>query len=142
MILGIGADLVDTRRIGATLERFGDRFRQRCFVEREIERAEQAADPTLVYAKRYAAKEAIWKALGDDLRDGIKWRELVVENARSGKPQVVLSGQAAAHLAALTPEGMIARIDLSLSDEPPYAQAFVVVSAAPREFEARRLGGR
>lgn len=138
MILGIGVDLVDTRRISETLDRFGDRFKHRCFVDREIERAEQSADPALVYAKRYAAKEAIWKALGDDPRDGIKWRELVVENARSGKPQVVLSGQAAEHLAALTPEGMVARIDLSLTDEPPYAQAFVVVSATPRDLDARR----
>jgi len=138
MIIGIGADLVDTRRIGATLERFGDRFRKRCFSEHEIERAERAADPALVYAKRYAAKEAIWKALGDGARDGIQWRELVVENARSGKPRLVLSGQAARRLADLTPAGMVARIDLSLSDEPPYAQAFVVVSADPADLAAAR----
>ena len=86
-----------------------------------------------------SAKEAIWKALGDDARDGIQWRELVVENARSGKPRFVLSGRAAARLADLTPQGMVARIDLSLSDEPPYAQAFVVVSAAPTAQEALRL---
>lgn len=139
MILGIGADLVDTRRIASALERFGDRFRHRCFADGEIARAESAADPALVYAKRFAAKEAIWKALGDDARDGIQWRELVVENARSGKPRFVLSGRAAARLADLTPQGMVARIDLSLSDEPPYAQAFVVVSAAPTAQEALRL---
>ncbi|MEQ8586039.1 MAG: holo-ACP synthase [Thalassobaculaceae bacterium] len=131
MILGIGADLVDTRRIAAALDRFGDRFRHRCFAEPEIARAERASDPALVYAKRFAAKEAIWKALGDDARDGIQWRELVVENARSGKPKLVLSGRAAERLLTLTPEGMVARVDLSLSDEPPYAQAFVVVSASP-----------
>lgn len=131
MILGIGADLVDTRRIAAALDRFGDRFRHRCFAEPEIARAERASDPALVYAKRFAAKEAIWKALGDDARDGIQWRELVVQNARSGKPKLVLSGRAAERLLTLTPEGMVARVDLSLSDEPPYAQAFVVVSASP-----------
>ncbi|MDF1791551.1 MAG: holo-ACP synthase [Thalassobaculaceae bacterium] len=141
MILGIGADLVDTRRIEAALTRFGDRFRHRCFAEQEIARAEGAADPALVYAKRFAAKEAIWKALGDDAREGIQWRELVVENARSGKPRFVLSGRAAARLADLTPAGMVARIDLSLSDEPPFAQAFVVVSATPTEFEGRRPAG-
>ncbi|WPZ33033.1 holo-ACP synthase [Thalassobaculum sp. OXR-137] len=140
MILGIGADLVDTRRIEAALNRFGDRFRHRCFAAQEIARAENAADPALVYAKRFAAKEAVWKALGDDARDGIQWRELVVENARSGKPRFVLSGRAAERLATLTPQGMIARIDLSLSDEPPYAQAFVVVSAAPASIEALRPG--
>ena len=131
MILGIGADLVDTRRIAAALDRFGDRFRHRCFAEPEIARAERASDPALVYAKRFAAKEAVWKALGDDARDGIQWRELVVENARSGKPKLVLSGRAAERLLTLTPDGMVARVDLSLSDEPPYAQAFVVVSASP-----------
>ncbi|WP_028794738.1 holo-ACP synthase [Thalassobaculum salexigens] len=138
MILGIGADLVDTRRIAAALARFGDRFRNRCFADLEIARAEGASNPALVYAKRFAAKEAVWKALGDEARDGIKWRELVVENARSGKPRFVLSGRAAARLAELTPKGMIARIDLSLSDEPPYAQAFVVVSAAPASLEVLR----
>jgi holo-[acyl-carrier protein] synthase len=140
MILGIGADLVDTRRIAAALNRFGDRFRHRCFADQEIARAEGTANPALVYAKRFAAKEAVWKALGDDAREGIKWRELVVENARSGKPRFILSGRAAARLAELTPEGMVARIDLSLSDEPPFAQAFVVVSAAPAAHEALRAG--
>lgn len=138
MIIGIGADLVDTRRIEAALKRFGDRFRTRCFADQEIERAERAADPSLIYAKRFAAKEAVWKALGDGEREGIQWRELVVENARSGKPRFVLSGRAADRLAELTPRGMVARIDLSLSDEPPYAQAFVVVSASTADHEAQR----
>lgn len=138
MILGIGSDLVDTRRIEAALERFGDRFKTRCFAETEIARAEGAAEPALIYAKRFAAKEAIWKALGDDAREGIRWRDLVVENARSGKPRFVLSGRAASRLAELTPNGMVARIDLSLTDEPPYAQAFVVVSAAPADQESLR----
>jgi holo-[acyl-carrier protein] synthase len=138
MILGIGADLVDTRRIDRTLRRFGDRFRRRCFTAHEIDRAETSANPVLVYAKRFAAKEAVWKALGDGARDGIQWRELVVENARSGKPHFRLSGRAAECLAELTPTGMVARVDLSLTDEPPYAQAFVVVSAAPVEIEAKR----
>lgn len=138
MILGIGADLVDTRRIDKALKRFGDRFRRRCFAEPEIARAERAADPALVYAKRFAAKEAMWKALGEGPREGIQWRELVVENAPSGKPCFVLSGRAAERLAELTPDGMVARIDLSLSDEPPFAQAFVVVSAAPVADEGLR----
>ena len=141
MILGIGSDLVDTRRIEAALGRFGDRFRKRGFADGEIARAETAARPALVYAKRFAAKEAVWKALGDDARDGIRWRELVVENARSGKPRFVLSGRAAARLAELTPPGMVARVDLSLTDEPPYAQAFVVISAAPTALEGLRPGG-
>ena len=138
MILGIGVDLVDTRRIAKTLARFGDRFRSRCFSKDEIARAECAPDPALVYAKRFAAKEAIWKALGEGGREGIQWRELVVGNARSGKPTFVLSGRAADRLDELTPAGMVARVDLSLTDEPPFAQAFVVVSAAPSAQEALR----
>ncbi len=138
MILGIGTDLVDTRRISKTLERFGDRFRHRCFSDHEIARAEGAADPALVYAKRFAAKEAVWKALGEGGREGIRWLDLVVQNARSGKPTFQLSGRAAGRLAELTPDGMVARVDLSLTDEPPFAQAFVVLSAAPAAQEAMR----
>lgn len=138
MILGVGADLVDTRRVARALDRFGERFKQRCFAPSEIARAEVTANPSLVYAKRFAAKEAIWKALGDGPRAGIRWCELVVDNAPSGKPCFVLSGRAAERLAEITPEGMIARVDLSLSDEPPLAQAFVIVSATRYEDEAGR----
>lgn len=138
MILGVGADLVDTRRVARTLDRFGERFKRRCFAPSEIARADATANPSLVYAKRFAAKEAIWKALGDGPRDGIRWTDLVVENATSGKPEFVLSGRAAERLDEITPDGMVARVDLSLSDEPPMAQAFVVVSAARREDEDRR----
>jgi len=139
MILGIGTDLIDTRRIAKTLARFGARFERRCFTEAEIARADRSGDRVQSIAKRYAAKEAIWKALGDGPRDGIRWRDLEVRNARSGKPRLNLTGKAAARLADLTPHGMTARIDLSLSDEPPLAVAFVVVSAAPSEWETRRM---
>lgn len=132
MILGIGSDLVDIGRIARSIERFGDRFLDRIFTAGERARADGRVDSAAVYAKRFAAKEAIWKALGDDERAGIKWRELEVVNATSGKPQFRLSGAAADRLAALTPTGMDARIDLSLTDEPPMALAFVVISAVPR----------
>ena len=140
MILGIGTDLVDTNRIAKTLARFGKRFERRCFTEAEIARADQSSDRVQSIAKRYAAKEAIWKALGEGPRDGIRWRDLEVRNARSGKPRLNLAGKAAERLSELTPPGMTARIDLSLTDEPPLAMAFVVVSAAPSEWERSRPG--
>jgi holo-[acyl-carrier protein] synthase len=130
MILGIGSDLCDIRRIQGSLDRFGDRFRQRCFTETERERSERKPDPAASYAKRFAAKEACAKALGVGIR-GIHWREMGVVNQRSGKPTLELHGRAAEILASLTPPGMTARIHVTLTDDHPWAQAFVVIEALP-----------
>jgi holo-[acyl-carrier protein] synthase len=129
MIVGIGTDLIDIRRIERTLDRFGERFLERVFTPAERARAERRADRAAAYAKRYAAKEACAKALGTGFRRGVYWRDIGVDNRPSGQPVLVLSGGAAARLAALTPPGMTARIDISLSDEPPFGQAMVIISA-------------
>lgn len=131
LILGIGTDLVDIRRVERTLSRFGARFRERVFTEVERARAERNANPAAAYAKRYAAKEACAKALGTGFRQGVYWRDIGVVNRGSGMPILELRQGAAARLVALTPRGMVARIDLSLTDEPPYAHGMVVISAAP-----------
>jgi holo-[acyl-carrier protein] synthase len=131
LILGIGTDLVDIRRVERALARFGARFRDRVFTEIEQARAERHASPAAAYAKRYAAKEACAKALGTGFRRGVYWRDIGVVNRGSGLPVLELRRGAAARLAALTPRGMVARIDLSLSDEPPYAHGMVVISARP-----------
>lgn len=137
MIIGIGTDIVDIRRIERTLARFGDRFLARCFAETERRDGDRRpAASAAFYAKRFAAKEAVWKALGEGPRLGIAWRELRVERAPSGKPLLVLDGEAERRLYALTPRGLRPRLDLSLSDEPPFAVAFVVVSAeTPGAYE-------
>jgi holo-[acyl-carrier protein] synthase len=127
LIIGIGSDLTDIRRIATTLERFGDRFTQRIFTETERRRSERKVDQAASYAKRFAAKEACAKALGTGLRRGVFWRDMGVENARSGQPTLVLTGGAAERLAFLTPAGSRAVIHLSLTDDHPYAQAFVVI---------------
>ena len=139
MIVGVGSDIVDINRIQRTLDRFGDRFVRRVFTERERQRAEGKVNRAAVFARRYAAKEAVWKALGEGFRPGIDWRELEVANVASGKPVLSLSGKAAERLAFLTPDGMRARIDVSLSDEPPMALAFVVISVDSMTEHARRL---
>jgi holo-[acyl-carrier protein] synthase len=134
LILGVGTDLIDIRRVERTLARFGARFRERVFTEIEQARAERNANPAAAYAKRYAAKEACAKALGTGFRQGVYWRDIGVVNRGSGTPVLELQHGAAARLAALTPHGMVARIDLSLTDEPPYAHGMVVISAvAPPE---------
>ncbi len=132
MIVGIGSDLADIRRIRDSLDRFGDRFVQRIYTEIERARAERKGDRAASYAKRFAAKEACAKALGTGIRAGVFWRDMGVVNLRSGQPTMALTGGAAARLAALVPPGMTARIHLSLTDEPPYAQAFVVIEAVAR----------
>ncbi len=129
MIIGIGSDIVDIRRIERSLEEFGDRFVSRIFTDEERQRAEGLSNPAPSLAKRFAAKEAVWKALGEGPRLGIAWRELRVTNDESGKPFLRLEGRAESRLREITPSGWEPRIDLSLSDEPPYAQAFVVISA-------------
>ena len=131
MIIGVGADLSDIRRIQASLDRFGDRFKQRCFTELERTRSDRKLDPAWSYAKRFAAKEACAKALGTGLAMGIAWRDMAVTNLRSGQPTMALTGHAAEHLARLTPTGHQPRIHLTLSDEHPYALAFVVIEALP-----------
>ncbi|HEV8027581.1 MAG TPA: holo-ACP synthase [Stellaceae bacterium] len=129
MILGIGSDLIDIRRIERTIERYGDRFLSRIFTAAERERSDRRAHRVASYAKRYAAKEACSKALGTGFRRGVYWRDLGVVNLASGRPTLVLTGGALARLEAMTPAGMIARIDLTLTDEPPIAQAFVIITA-------------
>jgi holo-[acyl-carrier protein] synthase len=131
MILGIGSDLIDIGRIARTIERFGDRFLDRVFTPMERERSDRRANRVASYAKRYAAKEACAKALGTGFRRGVYWRDLGVVNLASGRPTLVLTGGALAQLQAITPRGMSARIDLTLSDEPPLAQALVVITAVP-----------
>ena len=131
MILGIGTDLIDIRRIERTLERFGDRFTERCFTALERSRSDARHARAASYAKRYAAKEACAKALGTGFRSGVFWRDIGVVNLPSGKPSLALANGAAARLAALTPRGHRAAIELSLTDEPPLAQATVIITAWP-----------
>jgi len=136
LIIGLGSDLADIRRIEDTLTRFGARFTQRIFTETERVRSERKADRAASYAKRFAAKEACAKALGTGLRAGVFWRDMGVVNLRSGAPTLALTGGAAKRLAAITPAGFEARIHLSLTDDHPYAQAFVVIEAlGPHERE-------
>jgi holo-[acyl-carrier protein] synthase len=132
MILGIGSDLVDVRRIERTIERHGERFLARIFTAAERARAEGRAGRAETYAKRFAAKEACAKALGTGLRAGVFWRDIGVVNLASGRPTMRLTGGALARLNALTPAGCEARIDVSITDEGPLAQALVVISAVPR----------
>ncbi len=129
MIVGIGTDLTDIRRIKDTLERFGDRFMTRIFTPLERERSLRKADPAASFAKRFAAKEACAKALGTGMRRGVFWRDMGVVNLRSGQPTMTLTGGAAAQLARLVPEGQRAAIHLSLTDDHPYAQAFVIIES-------------
>lgn len=131
MILGIGTDLANIERIERTLERFGDRFRNRVFTSREQATAERRKMTAATYAKRWAAKEACSKALGTGLRMGISWVDMAVVNLRSGQPQMHLTGWAAERLKSMTPEGYEAVVHVSLTDDHPWAQAFVVIEARP-----------
>jgi holo-[acyl-carrier protein] synthase len=131
MILGVGSDLIDIRRIERALERFGDRFIDRVFTSAERERSNKRANRAASYAKRYAAKEACAKALGTGFRLGVYWRDLGVVNLASGRPTLVLTGGALTRLEAITPAGMAPRIELTLTDEPPLAQAVVIITADP-----------
>lgn len=131
MIIGIGSDLIDITRIERTLERFGDRFVQRCFTEVERTKSDRRANRADSYAKRYAAKEACSKALGTGFRRGVYWRDMGVINLPSGKPTLALTGGAAERLVEITPAGMKPVIDLSLTDERPLAQAIVIITAVP-----------
>jgi holo-[acyl-carrier protein] synthase len=132
MILGIGSDVVDIRRIERTIARHGDRFLERIFTETERRRATRKTNAAATYAKRFAAKEACAKALGTGMRQGVFWRDIGVVNLPTGRPTVRLTGGALRHLEAMAPKGYEPRIDLTITDEWPMAQAFVIISALPR----------
>ncbi|MBS7537405.1 holo-ACP synthase [Ancylobacter lacus] len=132
MILGIGSDIIDARRIAETLERHGERFLERVFTPVERAKSDRRVKRAESYAKRFAAKEACSKALGTGLSHGVFWRDMGVVNLPSGRPTLALTGGAAARLAAMTPEGFEARIDLTITDDGPMAQAFVIISAVPK----------
>lgn len=136
MIIGIGSDLIDIRRIAKVIERHGERFLDRIFTEAERAKAQRRAKSekmvVATYAKRFAAKEACSKALGTGIRRGVWWRDMGVVNLPGGRPTMELTGGARERLAILTPEGHEARIDLSITDDWPLAQAFIVISAVRR----------
>lgn len=137
MILGIGNDIIDIRRIERTLERHGERFVQRVFTEVERQKSEGRSQRAASYAKRFAAKEACAKALGTGLRRGVYWRDMGVINLPSGRPTLRLTGGAALQLDGITPEGYEARIDLTLTDDFPLASAIVIISALPEKGDRR-----
>jgi len=128
MILGVGNDMIDIRRIETTLEKFGDRFVSRVFTDIEKEKSDRRAQRAASYAKRFAAKEACSKALGTGFRKGVFWRDLGVVNLPSGRPTMVLTGGAAQHLETLVPDGHRPDIHLTITDDFPYAQAIVIIS--------------
>jgi len=129
MIIGIGNDIIDIRRVERTIERYGERFLGRIFTPIERNKSDGRAARAASYAKRFAAKEACAKALGTGFRQGVFWRDMGVVNLPSGRPTLELTGGAAQALARLTPEGHEVRIDLSITDDFPTAQAIVIISA-------------
>ena len=131
MIIGIGSDLIDIRRIEKTIERYGDRFLDRIFTDIEKDKSDRRAARVASYAKRFAAKEACSKALGTGLRKGVFWRDMGVVNLPGGKPSLKLTNGALARLEQMTPKGHKAQIDLSITDDFPLAQAIVIISAVP-----------
>jgi len=131
MILGLGSDLVDIRRIEHAIERFGDRFLDRIFTDTERRKCDRRSDRAASYSRRFAAKEACSKALGTGFRRGVFWRDLGVVNLPSGQPSMRLDNGALRRLEEITPPGMTARIDITLTDEPPIAQAVVIITAVP-----------
>ena len=137
MILGIGNDMIDIRRIEQSIARFGDRFLERVFTPVERARSDRRAGRVESYAKRFAAKEACSKALGTGFSKGVFWRDIGVVNLPSGRPTMHLTGGAAAVLARLVPAGFEARLDLTLTDDHPWAQAIVIISAVPTKEDRR-----
>ena len=133
MILGIGTDLANIERIERTLDRFGDRFRNRVFTETEQQKAERRKDTAGTYAKRWAAKEACSKALGTGLRMGISWKDMAVRNLQTGQPVMEVTGWALERLNQMTPPGHEAIIHVTLTDDHPWAHAMVVIEARPQE---------
>ncbi|WP_339632694.1 holo-ACP synthase [uncultured Sneathiella sp.] len=134
-ILGIGNDIIDIRRIEKTLNRFGERFIKRVYTEVEIAKSERRLNRVESYAKRYAAKEACSKALGTGFRRGVFWKDMGVVNLPSGKPTIALTGGALLQLERITPPGMRTEIHLTITDEPPQAQAIVLITAIPDDEE-------
>lgn len=134
MILGTGNDLIDIRRIEKSLDRFGKRFVNRIFTEKEIARSERRAQRAASYAKRFAAKEACSKALGTGFNHGIFWRDMGVSNLPSGKPTMKLTGGALKRLEQMVPKGFVPSIELTITDEYPIAQAYVIISAYPEDW--------
>ena len=132
MIIGIGNDLCDIRRVQETLDTYGERFTQRCFTQIEREKSDRRAARAASYAKRFAAKEACAKALGTGINRGVYWRDMGVVNLPGGKPTMKLTGGSAERLAELTPEGCEVVIHLTITDEPPLAQAIVIIEARPK----------
>lgn len=135
MIIGIGNDLVDIRRVQDILKRHGKRFIDRCYTQSEREQAAKKTDQAAFYAKRFAVKEALLKALGTGFANGISWQDMSVSNDEKGKPLAHFSGQAANHLSHLMPLGHVPQVHVSISDDFPYAQAFVVIEALERADE-------
>lgn len=131
MIIGLGSDIIDARRIGRVIDKYGERFLSRIYTPAERAKAEGRANRIETYAKRYAAKEACAKALGTGFRRGVFWRDLGVVNLPGGKPTMKLTGGALRRLQAITPAGCDAVIEVSLTDEGPTAQAIVIISAVP-----------
>ena len=135
MILGIGTDLTNIQRIQRILDRYGDRFKERIFSEGEQKKAESRRNEAETYAKRWAAKEACSKALGTGLRMGIAWRDMTVTNLKSGQPIMTVSGWAQDRLDSITPEGHIPKIHVSLTDDYPWAQAFIVIESTAKTLD-------
>ncbi len=135
MILGIGNDLIDIRRVEKTLDRFGERFTNRIFTELERQKSDKRELRAASYAKRFASKEACSKALGTGFRKGVFWRDMGVVNLPSGKPTMKLTGGALKRLDEITPDGMEPQIDLTITDDFPLAQAIVIISAVPKTGE-------
>lgn len=131
MIIGIGSDLIDIRRVEKSIARFGDRFTHRCFTEIERAKSDRRKERAASYAKRFAAKEACSKALGTGLAQGVFWKDMGVVNLPSGAPTMALTGGAGERLAAITPAGHYAVVHLTITDDFPLAQAFVVIEALP-----------
>jgi holo-[acyl-carrier protein] synthase len=132
MIIGLGSDIADVRRIARSIERYGERFLTRIYTPTERAKADKRANRVETYAKRFAAKEACSKALGTGMRRGVFWRDMGVINLPSGRPTMTLTGGALKRLQAITPPGCETRIDVSLTDEGPTAQAIVIITAVPR----------
>jgi holo-[acyl-carrier protein] synthase len=131
MIIGIGNDIIDIRRIEKTIARFGDKFIQRIFTDVEQKKSDRRANRAASYAKRYAAKEACSKALGTGFRAGVFWKDMGVVNLPSGKPTMALTGGALERLKSITPPGMVPQIDISITDEEEMAYVIVIISANP-----------
>ncbi|KQM35213.1 holo-ACP synthase [Agrobacterium cavarae] len=131
MIIGLGSDLIDIRRVEASIERFGDRFTHRCFTDIEREKSDRRKNRAASYAKRFAAKEACSKALGTGLAQGVFWKDMGVINLPSGKPTMRLTNGAGERLQSMLPAGHEAVIHLTITDDFPYAQAFVIIEALP-----------